>query len=72
MKCPICGASVWTSKSEPVALCKGLYKRSIRCDSCAGGNTLTVYRTSPVSDRELAREYQKAPPPIGRPIPACP
>lgn len=59
MNCPLCGMPAWTSKSEPVALCKGLYRRSIRCDTCADGKTLAVYRTSPVSDRELAREYQK-------------
>ena len=69
MNCPICGMPVWTSKSEPVALCKRLYKRSIKCDTCTDGKTLVVYSTNHVSDRELARQLQEVVPPIRRAIP---
>lgn len=69
MNCPICGMPVWTSKSEPVALCKRIYKRSIKCDTCTDGKTLVVYSTNHVSDRELARQLQEVAPPIRRAIP---
>ena len=68
MNCPVCGMPVWTSKSEPVALCKGLDKRSIKCDTCTDGKVLTVYRENPVSDREITRELQEVAPPIRRAI----
>lgn len=57
MKCPICGKVVWTSESEPVEYNKDCYRRSMRCNNCADDKTLTVYRSHPISEKEMAEEY---------------
>lgn len=57
MKCPICGEVVWTSKSERVEFNKDCYRRSMRCNNCADGKTLTVYRFHPIRDKEMAEVY---------------
>ena len=57
MKCPICGEVVWTSKSEPMEFNKVCYRRSMRCNNCADGKTLIVYRCYPISDKEMAEVY---------------
>lgn len=65
MKCPICGKVVWTSKSEPVGFNKDCYRRSMRCNNCADDKTLTVYRSHPIRDKEMAEVYSSlVPPPL--------